>query len=160
MHQIELDGKITNLVQDMQALYAFLKATDPSKYDETQNKIVTSLAQQTIECAYFIREYADPNFRKFYFILLHGFLFTGLVIVKRTGMNLIFDADKKIQDFQNKFEKLRTAFQQHATCEIQLELLQISNTVKKLGKSYHFFEILQLMMSFRCRCRSQVHELY
>ena len=71
MHQIELDGKITDLVQDMQALYAFLKGTDPSKYDGPQNKIVTSLAQQTIECAYFIRQYAcDPNFCKFYFILL------------------------------------------------------------------------------------------
>ena len=71
MHQIERDGKITDLVQDMQALYAFLKGTDPSKYDEPQRKIVTSLAQQTIECAYFIRQYAsDPNFCKSYFIIL------------------------------------------------------------------------------------------
>jgi len=69
LDQIERDGKITDLVQDMQALYAFLKGTDPSKYDRPQNKIVTSLAQQTIECAYFIREYTDPNFCKLYFIL-------------------------------------------------------------------------------------------
>ena len=70
MHQIECDGKIADLVQDMQALYAFLKGTDPSKYDEPQRKIVTSLAQQTIECAYFIRHYAsDPNFCKFYVLI-------------------------------------------------------------------------------------------
>ena len=69
MHQIDCDGKITDLVQDMQALYAFLKETDPSKYDGPQRKVVTSLAQQTIECAYFIRQYAsDPNFCKSYFI--------------------------------------------------------------------------------------------
>ena len=55
----------------MQALYAFLKGTDPSKYDGPQRKIVTSLAQQTIECAYFIRQYAsDPNFCKSYYIIL------------------------------------------------------------------------------------------
>lgn len=54
LHQIDCDGKITDLVQDMQALYAFLKGTDPSKYDAAQKKIVTSLAQQTIECAYFM----------------------------------------------------------------------------------------------------------
>jgi major membrane immunogen (membrane-anchored lipoprotein) len=71
LHQIERDGKITDLVQDIQDLYAFLKATDPSKYDERQKKIVTSLAQQTIECAYFIRQYAsDPNFCESYFIML------------------------------------------------------------------------------------------
>ena len=70
MWQIERDDKITDLVQDIQALYAFLKGTDPSKYDGPQKKIVTSLAQQTIECAYFLREYADPNFCKFYFIIL------------------------------------------------------------------------------------------
>jgi hypothetical protein len=65
LHQIELDGKITDLVKDMQALYAFLKGTDPSKYDELQRGIVTSLAKLTIECAYFIRKYAsDPNFCK------------------------------------------------------------------------------------------------
>ena len=72
MHQIERDGKITDLVQDVQALYAFLKGTDPSKYDGPQRKIVTSLAQQTIECAYFIRQYAsDPNFCKSCLILLY-----------------------------------------------------------------------------------------
>ena len=80
MHQIELDGKITNLVQDMQALYAFLKGIDPSKYDGPQRKIVTSLAQQTIECAYFIRQYgSDLNFCKSCVILIywfHSFVFS------------------------------------------------------------------------------------
>ena len=137
MHQIELDGKITNLVQDMQALYAFLKGTDPSKYDGPQRKIVTSLAQQTIECAYFIRQYAsDPNFCKCYFIRLCWFLFLCSPIGKRTGKNLISDADQKIENFQNQFKKLKLAFTQHAVCEVQLRVLQIFNTVEKLGKSY------------------------
>ena len=71
MHQIERDGKITDLVEDMQALYALLKGTDPSKYDGPQRKIVTSLAQQTIECGYFIRQYAsNPDFCKSDFIIL------------------------------------------------------------------------------------------
>ena len=71
MHQIERDGKITDLVEDMQALYALLKGTDPSKYDGPQRKIVTSLAHQTIECAYFLRQYAsDTSFCKSYVILL------------------------------------------------------------------------------------------
>ncbi|KIK01246.1 hypothetical protein K443DRAFT_662674, partial [Laccaria amethystina LaAM-08-1] len=114
--KIECDGKIADLVQDMQALYAFLKATDPSKYDGPQKKIVTSLAQQTIECAYFIRQYAnDPNFWK------------------RTGKNLISDADQKIQNFQDQFKKLKLAFTQHAVCETQLVVLRIFNTVEKLG---------------------------
>ena len=137
MHQIELDGKITDLVQDMQALYAFLKGTDPSKYDGPQRKIVTSLAQQTIECAYFIRQYtSDPNFCKSYFIRLCWFLFLCSLIGKRTGKNLISDADQKIENFQNQFQKLKLAFTQHAVCEIQLRVLQIFNTVEKLGKSY------------------------
>ncbi|KIJ90658.1 hypothetical protein K443DRAFT_28955, partial [Laccaria amethystina LaAM-08-1] len=113
--KVERDGKITDLVQDIQDLYAFLKATDPSKYDERQKKIVTSLAQQTIECAYFIRQYAsDPNFWK------------------RTGKNLISDADQKIQNFQDQFKKLKLAFTQHAVCETQLVVLRIFNTVEKL----------------------------
>ncbi|KIK05965.1 hypothetical protein K443DRAFT_318534 [Laccaria amethystina LaAM-08-1] len=115
LHQIECDGKITDLVQDMQALYAFLKGTDPSKYDRPQKKMVTSLAQQTVECAYFIRQYAsDPNFWK------------------RTGKNLILDVNHKIQNFQDQFKKLKLAFTQHAVCETQLVVLRILNTVEKL----------------------------
>ncbi|KIK02236.1 hypothetical protein K443DRAFT_48303, partial [Laccaria amethystina LaAM-08-1] len=114
--KIERDGKITDLVRDMQALYAFLKGTDPSKYDGPQKKIVTSLSQQTIECAYFVCQYAsDPNFWK------------------RTGKNLISDADQKIQNFQDEFRKLKLAFTQHAVCETQLVVLRIFNTVEKLG---------------------------
>ena len=139
MHQIERDGKITDLVQDMQALYAFLKGTDPSKYDGPQRKIVTSWAQQTNECAYFIRQYAsDPNFCKSYCIRLCWFLFLCLLIGNRTGKNLISDADQKIQNFQDQFKKLKSAFTQHAICETQLIVLRIFNTVEKLGKSYHF----------------------
>ena len=146
MHQIECDGKITDLVQDMQALYAFLKGTDPSKYDGPQRKIVTSLAQQTIECAYFIRQYAShPSFCKSYFIILWWFSFLCLLTGKRTGKNLISDADQKTQNFQNQFKKLKLAFTQHAVCETQLRVLQIFNTVEKLGKSYYLLEILWLM---------------
>ena len=143
MHQIDRDGKITDLVQDMQALYAFLKGTDPSKYDVPQRKIVTSLAQQTIECAYFIRQYAsDPNFCKSCFILLCWFLSLCLLKGKRTGKNLISDADQKIQKFQDQFKKLKLAFTQHAVCETQLIVLRVFNTMEKLGKSDCFLEIL------------------
>jgi hypothetical protein len=79
--------------------------------------------------------------------------------VKRAGKNLISDTDQKIQDFQIKFKKLRSAFNDHAVCDTQLVVLQIFNTVEKLGKLYYILEILQLMMNFSYRCRSQVHAL-
>jgi hypothetical protein len=60
--------------------------------------------------------------------------------VKRTGKNLFLDADKKIQDFQEQFKKLKVAFDRHAICEIQLTVLQIFDDMEKLGKLYMFLK--------------------
>ena len=53
-------------------------------------------------------------------------------------MNLISDADQKIQNFQDQFKMLKLAFTEHAICDTQLIVLRIFNTVEKLGKSHHF----------------------
>ena len=61
VEQIHKDACIAQLVESMNDAYAFVDAAEPLKTINTRPKIVKRLAQQTTDCAYFIRDYADKT---------------------------------------------------------------------------------------------------
>jgi hypothetical protein len=56
--QADRDDCIVHLVQVMDDIYSFVKEAEPMKKIESHRRIVALMAQQTTECAYFIRNYA------------------------------------------------------------------------------------------------------
>jgi hypothetical protein len=68
--QVARDDRITHLVETMVDVYSFVDEAEPLKENDTQKRILVQMAQQTMECGYFIRDYArNKNFG--IFLLLH-----------------------------------------------------------------------------------------
>ena len=63
--QVDRDSCIVRLVEIMDDVYSFVKEAEPIKKIESHRRIIALMAQQTTECAYFIRDYAmNENFCK------------------------------------------------------------------------------------------------
>jgi hypothetical protein len=56
--QKDRDDSIHGLAEIMADTYAFVHLAEPLKKIDSQKSIILSLAQQTLECSYFIRDYA------------------------------------------------------------------------------------------------------
>jgi hypothetical protein len=56
--QVDRDSCIIRLVEIMDDVYSFVKEAEPMKKIESHGRIIALMAQQTTECAYFIRDYA------------------------------------------------------------------------------------------------------
>jgi hypothetical protein len=56
--QVDRDSCIVRLVEIMDDVFSFVKEAEPIKKIESHGRIIELMAQQTTECAYFIRDYA------------------------------------------------------------------------------------------------------
>ena len=56
--QVDRDECIVHLTEVMDDAYSFVKEAEPIKKIESHGRIILLMAQQTTECAYFIRDYA------------------------------------------------------------------------------------------------------
>ncbi len=66
LDQVARDDNITHLVEAIADVYSFVDEAEPLKKFETHKRILVQMAQQTMECGYFIRDYArNKNFGKF-----------------------------------------------------------------------------------------------
>src|SRR6202050_4049979 len=63
LDQVDRDKCIVHLVEVINDIYSFVKQAEPMKKIQSHGRIVALMAQQTTECAYFIRDYAmNKNF--------------------------------------------------------------------------------------------------
>jgi hypothetical protein len=53
---MDRDDSILRLVESMDDVYSFVKEAEPMKKIELLDRIIELIAQQTTECAYFIRD--------------------------------------------------------------------------------------------------------
>ncbi|MDQ1532139.1 MAG: hypothetical protein QOE37_2264 [Microbacteriaceae bacterium] len=60
--QQDRDGKISNLVRTMEDTYSFVALVDELKKNQVLQDVVEQILKQTIECGFFIQEYARRNF--------------------------------------------------------------------------------------------------
>jgi hypothetical protein len=56
--QVDRDDSVIRLVKTMDDVYSFVEEADPMKKIDSLGQILELMAQQTTECAYFIRDYA------------------------------------------------------------------------------------------------------
>lgn len=62
LDQIDRDDRIHGLVEVIDDICTFVKDADEVKNMKAHGKILAMMAQQTTECAYFIRDYAVKGF--------------------------------------------------------------------------------------------------
>ena len=131
---MNLDASVRRLVETMDNVFEFVH--EAAKLDlsgsSSQKDILTCMAKQTTECAYFIRDYAkNKNFCMSSFAVIsqgHN-LFTGL----RIATNLARDIDSKIKEYEEKFSKLLSLFQDRAVLQTNITVLRVLDTIKDLS---------------------------
>jgi len=62
LEQIDRDDRIRHLVEVISDVFAFVKDANEVKKIASHGRILVVMAQQTTECAYFIRDYAMKGF--------------------------------------------------------------------------------------------------
>ncbi|GJJ10686.1 hypothetical protein Clacol_004913 [Clathrus columnatus] len=114
----EIDQSILDLFENLDSVYKFIEETTEIKKHPSYERIMTSLAQQTVECAYFIRDYAKK--RNFWM---------------RVGRNVIGESVKsRVQSYEDTFAKLLKEFQTHSTLHTEIivgRLLELSQSTNE-----------------------------
>ncbi|KZS87693.1 hypothetical protein SISNIDRAFT_401705, partial [Sistotremastrum niveocremeum HHB9708] len=111
------DAAMSDLVDVMDDACALVSASASLELHTAnpRRKIAAKLLHQATECGYFIQWYAKDK---------------GLL--KRTAQNLSGSAEPNIKRFIKSFERLRKAFQEHATAEIDIAVLRIVGKVEDI----------------------------
>ncbi|GJJ11126.1 hypothetical protein Clacol_005357 [Clathrus columnatus] len=100
----DIDQNILDLFETVDATYKFIEETKEVENRPSYKRILSTLAKQTVECAYFIRDYAKvANFWI------------------RVGKNVIGGPIKtRVQTYQTVFSRLLAEFRTHSSLHTEL----------------------------------------
>ncbi|KIM90604.1 hypothetical protein PILCRDRAFT_1868 [Piloderma croceum F 1598] len=118
--QTDRDDCITRLVEVMDDIYLFVQEAEPVKKIKSHGRIVALMAQQTTECAYFIRDYAtNKNFWK-----------------RALNDSFMSTVDSKIKQYEDKFKELKLAFQDHTILQTRITVSRIMGDLESLALDF------------------------
>ncbi|GJJ14368.1 hypothetical protein Clacol_008632 [Clathrus columnatus] len=104
-----VDQSMLDLFETLDSVYKFIEDATEIKKHPSYERIMTSLAQQTVECAYFIRDYAK---KKNFWI--------------RVGRNAIGKPIKlRVQSYQGAFGKLLGEFQTRSALHTEITVSRL-----------------------------------
>ncbi|KAG2753877.1 hypothetical protein P692DRAFT_20721960 [Suillus brevipes Sb2] len=101
--QAERDKSILSLLEKLADVYNFMNREDNFGKFESMRGIVGKLAQQTIECARFIREYSEK--KNFW---------------KRVGKNIVAETDDIITKYNNALDELMQQFRDETVRDVAI----------------------------------------
>ncbi|KAG2143061.1 hypothetical protein DEU56DRAFT_793290 [Suillus clintonianus] len=106
--QFARDRSIHRLITVMHETYSLVSGVEELKRVESQEKTINSLARQTIECSYFIRDYLQNS--------------SGW---KQSFSNALSNIDDKIRTYEATFKELKNAIQQQAAIHTELYVFRV-----------------------------------
>ncbi|KAG1730829.1 uncharacterized protein EDB91DRAFT_742847 [Suillus paluster] len=106
--QFARDRSIRRLITIMHETYSLISGVEELKRVESQEKTINSLARQTIECSYFIRDYLQNR--------------SGW---KQSFSNALSDLDAKILTYETAFKELKNALQQQTAIHTELYVFRV-----------------------------------
>ncbi|GJJ10674.1 hypothetical protein Clacol_004901 [Clathrus columnatus] len=99
-----IDQSVLDLFETLDSTYKFIDDTGDIESHPSYERILSTLAKQTVECAYFIRDYAKK----------HNFW-------TRVGKNVFGEPIKqRVQSYQDAFAKLLTEFRSHSALHTEI----------------------------------------
>jgi hypothetical protein len=103
-------------------VYNFMNREDNFGKIESMRGIVGKLAQQTIECARFIREYSEKkNFcESSDHCILYMHLILTVIIGKRVGKNIVAETDDIITKYNNALDELMQQFRDETVRDVAI----------------------------------------
>ncbi|KAF9049428.1 hypothetical protein BDP27DRAFT_1434122 [Rhodocollybia butyracea] len=112
--QIQRDMNIQCLVNTMDDIYSFVKEAEPLHHIESQRQVMACLAQQTVECGYFISAYCSETF------------------LARAVRHSVNPTDLAVIEYGQKFSDLKAALLAHATIQTEIKVLRIFETAERI----------------------------
>jgi hypothetical protein len=126
----------------MNDMYAFIDEAEPLKKIESHRQIVVQMMKHTVECGYFIRDYAKNRDFCMSVSLTHNVISQVSRPGQRTLRHLLSGDNSRVKQYQDKFGELKLALQGHAiihteinTLEAKITVLHISDAVQHVGVS-------------------------
>jgi hypothetical protein len=130
--QLEVDDKVAELAEMMTAVYELVIKADPER-QAIKSKIILRLAQQTIECAIFLKDYS--NLGAFGKICRYEHM-VWCLISRVQGSRLFKAAAARHADqvvtFISKFRELRDQFIADKAVDVQLSVLRVADEIAGL----------------------------
>lgn len=133
--QFARDRSIRRLVTAMHETYSLVSGVEELRRVESQEKTINSLARQTIECSYFIRDYmqnrsgCESHSSHQSLASLPKFLNVG----KQSLSNALSNLDDKILWYEATFKELKNALQQQATITTELCVFRVHDLLVDHG---------------------------
>ncbi|KAG1855373.1 hypothetical protein DFJ58DRAFT_913880 [Suillus subalutaceus] len=110
------DRSINQLITVMHETYSLISGEEELKRVESQEKTINSLARQTVECSYFIRDYLENR--------------SGW---KQSFSNALSKLDDKILTYEATFKELKNAIQQQVTITTELYVFRVHDLLLDHG---------------------------
>ncbi|GJJ09203.1 hypothetical protein Clacol_003425 [Clathrus columnatus] len=129
----EIDQNILGLFETLDSTYKFIEESTEIQNHPSYQQILSSLAKQTQECAYFIRGYAKKQ----------NFCTDALKLYDndwiRVGMNIFGESIRlRVQSYQDSFAKLLVEFQTRSTLHTEISvdrLLELNKSMSENGEN-------------------------
>lgn len=141
--QLVRDQCVRRLASVMHDTYSLITGADGLRRIESQAKTMTSIAHQTIECSYFIRDYmkykSGCKSRSFLQIpSLTRFLDIGKNCISNAWSNI----DDKVQRYETTFNALKNAIQNHTAIDTQLYVFRLYDLTLDHGILFYISYLL------------------
>ena len=139
MAQVDRDSCIVRLVEIMDDAFSFVKEAEPVKKIKSHGPIIEVMSRQATECAYFIRDYAmNKGFCRSSSTLHVGVSHLHSLPGERTLKNsFMSDVDSKIVQYKDKFNELKSAFQDRAILHTEIMVSRVLSNVNDFGQRPH-----------------------
>ncbi|KAG1811021.1 hypothetical protein EV424DRAFT_144007 [Suillus variegatus] len=137
--QIACENGVIRLMHTMQETYDLVMTVDALPHLHTQKTVLEAIVQQTIECAFFIRDYVNTR--------------GSFAQVIR---NSVLNVESQIKEFENAFKDLQRNFQSYMSVSTQLTVLKILEDVQDFGTKADFRD-MHYAIDARCAASCAVH---
>jgi uncharacterized protein YydD (DUF2326 family) len=114
--------------------YTFVLEAEHVKKIESHHRVLVVMVQQTTECSYFIREYAMTQSFSMSLPVHQTHISHLYHLEKRVLEHVLSGADDRIKQFEDKFEELKSAFQERAVLQTEITVLRILDIVEGQGQ--------------------------
>ncbi|KAG2112309.1 uncharacterized protein F5147DRAFT_684598, partial [Suillus discolor] len=117
--QAEHDESLQRLLQKLDEVYGFITQDDNLSKVESMHDVIGKIAQQTLECARFIREYSET--KSFW---------------KRVGKNIVTETDDIVTRYNNALDGLMQRFRDQTHRDIAIFVQFAGETLNLSGITY------------------------
>src|SRR6266550_1375217 len=125
----------------MDDVFSFVKEAEPVKKIESHGPIIGLMSQQATECAYFIRDYAmSKSLCRSSSSTLHAgvsHLLCSLPGERTLKNSFMSDVDSKIKQYEDKFNELKSDFQDRAIIQTEIIVSRIFGNLSNFGQRPH-----------------------